>query len=51
LLDLPLHFLPSLKITRAALSFPLHPSQLADIFTKPLAASSFIPLCQSLLGW
>jgi hypothetical protein len=25
--------------------------QLADIFTKPLAASSFVPLCQSLLGW
>jgi hypothetical protein len=25
--------------------------QLADIFTKPLAASSFIPLRQSLLGW
>ncbi len=25
--------------------------QLADIFTKPLAASSFIPLCQALLGW
>jgi len=25
--------------------------QLADIFTTPLAASSFIPLRQSLLGW
>jgi hypothetical protein len=25
--------------------------QLADIFTKPLAASSFIPLQESLLGW
>jgi hypothetical protein len=25
--------------------------QLADIFTKPLAASSFIPLHQALLGW
>jgi hypothetical protein len=25
--------------------------QLADIFMKPLAASSFIPLCQSLLDW
>jgi hypothetical protein len=25
--------------------------QLADIFTKPLAASSFIPFQQSLLGW
>jgi hypothetical protein len=25
--------------------------QLADIFTKPLAASSFIPLCESPLGW
>jgi hypothetical protein len=26
-------------------------NQLADIFTKPLAASSFVPLHQSLLGW
>jgi len=25
--------------------------QLADIVTKPLAASSFVPLRQSLLGW
>ncbi len=25
--------------------------QLADIFTKPLVASSFIPLRKSLLGW
>ncbi len=45
------HFCSRVENGNIAITWIDTKHQLADLFTKPLAASSFIPLHHALLGW